>query len=203
MENSLVLVDQIGPLALLVPYSSGSSLNFFMTALSQQLQLDNNVYQSQLCPSGSLTTLCTPCSRNRKTPDVWKDQAELTAVSAFGKRVFHAENVTSAIAKAGNVLCKAWVLRLLCLQGFRMTHGRACPFSGEENRLWDFIAQDKIMSLRSRLEADQRRGSSARCLFSGILPWGPLKSLEILIYGWRLSIRKLCNSSPSSPKVQA
>lgn len=193
----------MGPLALLVPYSSSSSLNFFMTAPFQQLQLDSDVYQSQLYPSGSFTTLCTPCSRSRKAPDVRKDQAELTAVSAFGERVFHAESITSATAKAGNVLCKAWVLRLLCPQGFRMTHGRACPFSGEENRQCDLIAQDKIMTLRSRLEANKRRGSSARCLFSGVLPWGPLKSLEIPIYGWRLSIHKLCNSSPRGPKVPA
>lgn len=82
-------------------------------------------------------------------------------VLAFRERVFRTEFVTSAIAKAGNVLCKAGVLRLLCLQGFRMTHDRACQFSGEENKLCDLTGslttQDKIITLRSKLEANKKR----------------------------------------------
>lgn len=63
-------------------------------------------------------------------PDVWKDQAEFTAVSAIRKRMFCAERVTSAVPMAGNALFEKGVLRFLYLQGFKMTHGRACQFSG-------------------------------------------------------------------------
>lgn len=114
-------------------------------------------YRSQLCPSASSSTPRTPCSRSRSAPDVWKEQAAFTAMSAIRKRMFCAECVTSAIAKAGNALCEEGALRLFHLQGFKMTQGRACQFSEGSKTNCDLIgsllAQEKTINNNVKKQA--------------------------------------------------
>lgn len=150
--------------------NSCSSLSFSMTELFQALWLNHNVLSP---PAVSIcfifyTLYSMFQGQEMCGPDVWKDQAEFTAMSAIRKRMFCAECITSAVPKAGNALCEEGVLRFLYLQGFKTTPCQGLPVlwgvEGSKTNcdlIGSLLAPEKTIALRNRLRAKKKK---SRCL---------------------------------------